>query len=126
MTDMTAAVQKPNLVGVTPTYTACTAADKFSAAANSRYLLHYKNGATPVATSNFKITDQTSAAQAPAGAVLAGGWADDVSVPTPMAATSEQVVWIDNTNRFRDGQGFINLVHGGTLTTVSVAIFGPF
>jgi hypothetical protein len=126
MTDMTAAVQKPGLTSVSPTYTQCTAADKFFAAPGAKYMLHYRNGATPVATSNFKITDQTSAAQAPAGAVLAGGWADAVTVATPLIASADAVVWIDNATRFKDGQGFVNLVHGGTLTTCTVAIFGPF
>lgn len=126
MTDMTAFIQKPAAVAVAPTYTAITAADNFTAAPSARYVIRYKNGATPVATSNFKVTDQSSAAQAPAGASLAGGWADLVSVPAPMAATTEAVFEISNSNRFRDGSGKIQLVHGGTLTTVTIAIEGPF
>lgn len=120
---MSAAVQKPALVGIAPTYTQCTVADKFLAAPGAKYMLHYKNGATP--TGILKITDQTSANAAPAGAVLSAGWSDVQTVPASMGATTEDVVWIDNSNRFRDGQGFVNLAHI-TPTTLSVAIFGPF
>lgn len=120
---MTSAIQKPGLVAVTPTYTACTVADKFTAAAGSRYMLHYKNGATP--TGALKITDQTSNNQAPAGASLAAGWADAITVPASIAASGEAVVWIDTPARFKDGNGQVNLVHN-TPTTLSVAIFGPF
>jgi len=123
MTDMTAAVQKPGLIGIAPTYTTCTAADKFLANSGGRYMLHYKNGVTP--TGALKITDQTSAAQQPAGAVLSAGWADAATVPTSIAASGESVVWMDTPARFKDGSGFVNLVHV-TPTTLTVAIFGPF
>lgn len=124
---MTSAVQLPGLAGVTPTYTACTAADKFTAAPNSRYMLHYKNGATAQATGGTpnKITDPTT--PIPAGSASIAGFADVTTKATPgLTASEERVVWIDNTNRLRDSTGAINLVHPGTLTTVTVAIFGPF
>lgn len=124
---MTSAVQLPGLAGVTPTYTACTAADKFTAAPNSRYMLHYKNGATAQATGGTpnKITDPTT--PIPAGSASVAGFADVTTKATPgLTASEERVVWIDNTNRLRDSTGAINLVHPGTLTTVTVAIFGPF
>jgi hypothetical protein len=127
MSDFTAQVQKPNLTGSTPVYNACTATDKFSALPGARYMLHYKNGATSQASGTNKITDQVSAGSAPSGAVLAGGWADAVTTGgTFLAANAESVVWIDNATRFRDSTGFVNLAHGGTLTTMTVAIFGPF
>lgn len=127
MTDFTANVQKPGLTGIAPTYNAVTAADKFTAAPNSRYMLHYKNGATAQATggSPNKVTDPTT--PVPSGSSASAGFADAVTQASPgMTATSEFVVWIDNSSRFRDATGFINLVHPGTLTTVTVAIFGPF
>lgn len=118
--------QKPVLAGVVPTYNACTATDKFLADPNAKYMLHYKNGATSQASGTNKIVDQVSAAGQPDSAVLAGGWADAaVTGGVFMGATSESVVMISNTNRFRDSTGFINLTHGGTLTTMTVAIFGP-
>lgn len=128
MTDFTAQVQKPNLTGTAPTYNACTATDKFTALPNARYMLHYKNGATTQASGTNKIVDQVSDASVkPVGATLAGGWADAVTTGgTFLGANAESVVWIDNSTRFRDATGFINLAHGGTLTTVTVAIFGPF
>lgn len=127
MTDMTAFVQKPGYLGTTPTYTPCTAADKFSAVRGAKYMLHYKNGATAQASSSApnKVSDQTSLA--PSGASpVAGSFDALTSGGTGMGVTSELVSWIDNSTRFMDGQNFINLVHPGTLTTVSVAIFGPF
>lgn len=126
MTDFTAQVQRPGLTGVAPTYNATTATDKFAAAPNSKYMLHYQNGATPQVTGGLpnKITDPTTPIPAGSGAV--GGFADANTIGTPgMLATTEAVVIIDNSSRFRDAQGFINLVHPGTLTTVKVAIFGP-
>ena len=123
MTDMTAAVQKPTLQGVAPTYTPVTVSDKFLAAPNAKYLLHYKNGATPQATGTMKASDPTTAI--PPGSGLAAGFADAVLIGTPMGATTESFAYIDNSNRFRDAFGYINLVASGTLTTVSVSIVGP-
>lgn len=127
MADLTAGITKPGLLGVAPTYQAVSAADKFTAQPGAKYMLHYKNGATPQATggSPNKVVNPT--ATAPAGSSPAAGWADSVSQASPgMGATSENVVWIDNSTTFRDATGFINLVHPGTLTTVTVAIMGPF
>lgn len=127
MGDLTANVQRPQLGFVAPIYTTVQATDFFTAAPNAAYVLKYKNGATAQASGAIpnKVTDATSVA--PSGVSLAGGWADVPTSPaTGMAATSEAVVTIPNTNRFRDGQGRINLSHAGTLTTVQVAIIGPF
>lgn len=127
MTDFTANVQLPNLSGVAPTYNACTATDKFTASPNARYMLHYKNGATAQATGGTPntITDPTT--PIPVGSGLAAGFANAQTKATPgLVASEERVVWVDQSNRFRDSNGAINLVHPGTLTTVTVAIFGPF
>jgi hypothetical protein len=120
---MTAFIQKPGLTAVAPVYTACTATDSFSASPNGKYMLHYKNAAT--VTGALKAVDQTSANSiAPAGAVLAGGWAD-AQLAASIAASGEGVCWIDTAARFRDGAGKINLTHV-TPTTLTLAIFGPF
>lgn len=127
MTDMTAFVQKPGYLGVAPTYTAVTAADFFTAIPNAKYMLHYKNGATAQATggSPNKVTNPT--AVAPPGSSPAAGWQDVITQASPgMTATSEFVVWLDNSTALRDANGRINMVHPGTLTTMTVAIFGPF
>lgn len=129
MTDMTSAIQKPGLTGVAPTYTACTAADKFAASRGAKYMLHYKNGASAQATggSPNKLTDQVNQAANFPGAALSAGAFDAVTLASPgMTASSELVVYIDNADRFRDATGYINMVHPGTVTTMSVAIFGPF
>lgn len=126
MTDMTSFVQKPTVAGVAPTYTQCTAADKFTAVPNAKYMLHYKNGATP--TTQLYINEQV--AVLPAGAVTptpptgATKWSD-VQVSAALGASGERVCWIDNSSNYRDANGFINMQHS-TPTTLSVAIFGPF
>jgi len=130
MTDMTAFIQDPTASNVvTPTYTACTATDKFLAGQGSRYMLHYKNGATPTAGAIYVSEKQ---AQAPAGALpLVNGvpstkWSDLQVIPIGgIAATTEKVVVIDNITPYIDSLGFVNLLHGGTLTTLTVAILGP-
>lgn len=126
MADLTSAVQKPGRTGIAPTYSAVTAADKFAAQSGSKYMLHYKNGATAQATggSPNKVTNPT--AVPPSGSSPAAGWADVITQASPgMTATSEFVVLIDNSTELKDSSGFINLVHPGTLTTMTVAIFGP-
>jgi hypothetical protein len=115
----TFAAQKASLAAVAPTYNVCTTADKFPAAPGAKYLLHYKNGATP--TGILKVTDTTSVV--PAGSTATAGFAD-LQVTTSMLATTESIVEIDNASRFLDGQGFVNLVNV-TPTTLSVAIIGP-
>ena len=126
MADLTASVTKPGLLGSAPTYVAVSAADKFAAQSGAKYMLHYKNGATPQATggSPNKVTNPT--AVAPPGSSPAAGWADLVTQASPgMLATTEFVSIIDNSTTYKDGTGFINLVHPGTLTTMTVAIMGP-
>jgi hypothetical protein len=124
MTDLSANVQNPALVGVAPVYTAVTAADFFVAQPNARYVLHYKNGATLTGAGSFKVSDPTT--PIPTGSGAAAGFADALIQNAGMAATTELVAQIAQSNRFRDSNGRINLAHTGTLTTVSVAVFGPF
>ena len=125
MADQTANIQKPGLTGVAPTYTAANATDFFTAQPNSRYELHYKNGATTTGGAlPFKITDPTTVA--PPGATPAAGFADVIVAATGMLGTTELKCVIGNSDRFRDSNGRINLVHGGTLTTVTLNILGPF
>ena len=127
MTDLTSAVQLPNVAGVAPTYTAVTATDFFTASPNARYMLHYKNGATAQATggTHNTITDPTT--PVPTGSGLSAGFANAQTKVSPgFTSSEERVVWIDNSTRFRDSNGRINLNHPGTLTTLTVAVFGPF
>jgi hypothetical protein len=125
MTDMTSAIQKPDLIGVAPTYTACTASDTFTAAPNSSYILHYKNGATAQTTGPNKISDVST--PIPTGSAASAGFADaSDGLGAGLPATTERVRVINNSNRFRSSSGVITLAHPGTLTTVTLAIFGPF
>lgn len=124
MADLTAQVQQPGLAGVAPTYVAVSAGDFFTAQPNSRYELHYKNGATPTGVATFKVTDPTT--PVPTGSGSVAGFADAVVQSAGMGATTELKSVIPNSTRFRDSNNRINLVHGGTLTTVTVNILGPF
>lgn len=117
MSDFTANIHRPGYSFTSTVYNVCTAADKFTANPGKRYLLHYKNGATP--TGVLKVTDQTNASSAPAGANLSAGWAD-FQVSASVAASGDGFALID-AQRFRDATGAINLVHA-TPTTLTVAI----
>jgi hypothetical protein len=111
--------QVASLAAAAPTYNVCTAADKFAAAPGAKYLLHYKNAATP--TGVLKVTDQVT--PIPPGSTASAGFAD-LQVTASLLASTEAVVEINNSSRFIDGQGFVNLVNG-TPTTLTVAIIGP-
>jgi hypothetical protein len=118
--------RRQGLTFATPNYQAVSAADKFAAVPGAKYLLHYKNGATAQASGSTpnKVTDQTSVI--PAGSAAVAGFADLLtSGAAGMTATTEATIEIDNSTRFLDAQGFINLTHGGTVTTVTVDIVGP-
>ena len=125
--------QKPSVgTVVTPTFNATTAADKFAASGGS-YVLIYQNGATP-GTATLWVLDGNNpgamtpvGAQAPAVPTGATKWSDALIV-TNMAATSFKVIALDNINiqNFIDSTGFVNLKHNGTITTITVAILGPF
>lgn len=126
MTDFTAAVQLPNLSGVAPTYSALTGTDFFTASPNARYMLHYKNGATGMSAGTLTVQDTTT--PTPAGVSPVANAFDAVTVPTALGVNGERVAWIDNSSRFRDSNGRINLLKTGSpvFTTMTVAIFGPF
>jgi hypothetical protein len=125
MADQTANVQKPSITGVAPTYVAANATDFFTATPNSRYEIHYKNGATATASGAFTVTDPTTPIPAGSGAVA--GFADGIiKASGSMLANTELKAVIPNSSRFMDANGRINLVHGGTLTTVTMNILGPF
>lgn len=124
MSDFSANVQRPDVAGVAPSYNVCTATDFFTAAPNACYILHYKNGATAQTTGPNKVSDPST--PIPAGSGQTAGFADaSDGLSGGMTATSERTRIINNTNRFRDSQGRVNLVHPGTLTTVTVQIIGP-
>lgn len=125
MADLTANVQTPGLTGVAPTYVAVSASDFFAAVPNARYELHYKNGATATATGAITVTDPTT--PIPVGSASVAGFADGVvKASGSMLANTELKCIIPNSTRFMASNGRITLVHGGTLTTLSVNILGPF
>lgn len=119
MTDMTPFIQAPGIVGAAPVYTQCTATDFFTAVAGAKYLLHYKNGATP--TGIVKVLDPTS--PIPAGSLAAAGYAD-VQVSASLIASAERMIQIDNASRFRDSTGKVQMTNA-TPATLTLCIVGP-
>jgi hypothetical protein len=117
MADLTAQIRRPGAVAAAPNYVAVSATDFFNARTGARYRLHYKNAATP-GTGLLKVTDPST--PLPAGSPAVAGFAD-VSIVTNMAATSEIVAMV-SAGRHGDSGGNINLVHAGTITTITVGI----
>jgi len=117
MADLTTQIRRPGIPATAPNYVAVGATDFFTAKSGAKYRLHYKNGAT-VGTGVLKVTDPST--PIPPGSGLAAGFAD-VTIASNMAATSESVTVV-NGARHVDGNSRINLVHGGTITTITVAI----
>lgn len=117
MTDF--APQAPAAAGVTPTYNTATTSDTFSAQPNSKYMIHYKNGATPTGT--LKVRDRN--VPIPAGSTAVAGFGD-VQVTAALSGSAEAVYMITNSSRFMDSQGKITL-DNATPTTLTFAIFGP-
>lgn len=126
MTDMTSAIARPSVGNtVTPTFTQCTVADKFAAQAGSKYMLHYRNAATP-ATSAYINEKVATAPLGTAPAVPSGAtkWSDAL-IGAPIPATSDRIVFIDAVTPYIDSLGFVNLQHV-VPTTLTLAIYGPF
>jgi hypothetical protein len=112
----------------TPTYTQCTASDKFAANPGTTYLLHYKNGATP--TTQCYVTDQYTTvppgSATPAVPTNATNWSDAL-ISAAIGASAERDIVLDKSiiGNYIDSTGFVNLKHN-TPTTLTVAIYGPF
>jgi hypothetical protein len=117
MADLTSQIRRPGITAAAPNYVGVSATDFFTAKTGARYRLHYKNGATP-GTGALKVGDPST--PIPAGSGLAAGFAD-VTIVTNMAASSESVLVV-SVSRHVDGNGRINLTHGGTLTTITVGV----
>jgi hypothetical protein len=118
---------------ITPVQTAVTAADKFLANPGCSYLIHYENGAT-AGTATLWVLDGNNpgaavptGAQAPAIPTGATKWSDAL-ISATLGANAERDIAIDKSviQNFMDSNGFVNLKHNGTLTTITVAIYGPF
>ena len=120
----------PGVTSVAPTFTAVTAADKFLSNAGGGWRIHYRSGATPgtlgLYVQNFVVAVPPGAATPglPTGAVH---WSDDLVI-NAMGATTDRVLYIPAIYiaQFTDATGFVNLVHNGTITSITVSVEGPF
>lgn len=118
---------------ITPTQTAVTAADKFLANTGCSYLIHYENGATPGTATLWVLDGNNPGAVVPTGAQTpaiptgATKWSD-AQISATLGANAKRDIVIDKSiiDRFIDSTGFVNLKHNGTLTTITVAVYGPF
>jgi hypothetical protein len=120
---------KPNVGNaITPTFTQCTASDKFQSNGSGTWILVYVNGATP--TTQCYITDQN--VSVPAGAAVpsiptgATNWSDAL-ISAAIGASATRIIAIDAVNiaQYTDATQFVNLKHN-TPTTLTVAVLGPF
>jgi hypothetical protein len=120
--------QRPSIAagGVTPTFTQCTATDKFSVPTGSgRYLLYYKNAGTP--TTTLWVLNPGAAVPAgstpavPTGATNFG----DVLISAALGSSTERAYFIDDVSPYVDATNFVNLKHN-TPTTLTMSVLGPF
>ena len=120
------AAQAPTLLLQTPTFSAVSASDTFAAVQGQKYLLYYINGGTQTSAAAY-VSEK--AAVAPSGSVPvvpatpATKFSDGLLIATTFPAT---------TSRFSEFQvdnylsgGVVTLLHGGTVTTLTIAIIGP-
>src|SRR6266487_3226513 len=66
-------------------------------------------------------------AQAPAIPTGATKWSDAL-ISSALGANASRIIVLDKSiiSNFIDSTGFVNLKHNGVLTSITVAIFGPF
>lgn len=120
--------QRPSVAagGVTPTFTQCTAADKFLAPTGSgSYLLYYKNAATPTTTlwvlNPLAVVPAGSTPAVPTGATNFA----DVLISAALGASTDRAFFIDDVSPYIDVTNFVNLKHN-TPTTLTMCVLGPF
>lgn len=120
--------QRPSVAAgsVTPTFTQCTTADKFSVPTSSgSYLLYYKNAGTATATlwvlNPGAVAPGGSTPAAAAGATNFG----DVAISATIGTTTDKAFFIDDVSPYVDASNFVNLKHN-TPTTLTMSVLGPF
>jgi hypothetical protein len=109
---------------VTPAYTTCTAADKFTAT-GGKYILYYKNLAGGALTTAFALNTQAAPTgtfpAAPAGATNPL----DLRLSNGIPISTDAVCVILDVAPYVDATQFVNLKHTGLTGTPSVAVIGP-
>ena len=111
---------------LTPTGNATSAADKFAATAG-RWVLYYKGGASTAVTTIYALNTNTQATAGQQPAAGTGGTNPfDLRLSNGISGTIDAVCVVDNAATYADASGFVNLKHNGTLTGLTVSIFGPF
>ena len=111
---------------VAPTFTACTAADKFASIGGS-YMIYYRNGGTGGVTTLWALATVPAppAGVTPGVPTGATNW-QDLPLASTVGTSADRVCFIDDITPYIDNTGFVNLKHNGTLTTLTVAVLGPF
>jgi hypothetical protein len=109
---------------VTPSYTTCTAADKFSAN-GGKYILYYKNLGGGALTASFALnTAAAPTGTVPTAAANATNWAD-LRLSSGIPISTDGVCIIPDVTPYLDVNNFVNLKHTGLTGTPSVAVIGP-
>ena len=120
-------VQPLAMLAVTDTYAAVSASDTFAASTGQSYVLRYVNGGTATTAAcyvkNQQLVVPTNAVPVipatPAVTAL-----DGLIIATTFPATTSRMVLINPVDNYLSG-GLVTLLHGGTLTTLTVGVFGP-
>ncbi len=111
---------------VTPAFTTCTAADKFSAT-GGKFILYYKNGAGGALTSAWALNTlaaPTGTFPAPNAGDSGGNWAD-LRLSNGIPISTDGVCVIPDAAPYVDATNFVNLKHVGLTGTPTVAVVGP-
>jgi len=122
------ATQPLALLLATPTFSAVTASDTFNASQGQAFILYYINGGT--ATTAACYVSEKAAIQ-PFGSTPvvpptpATKWSDGLLIAATFPASTSRIAVINPVDNYLSG-GLVTLLHGGTLTTLTLGIFGPF
>jgi hypothetical protein len=120
------ATQPPSLLLQTPTFSSVSASDTFNASQGQKFVLYYVNGGTPTGAAAY-VSEKL--AVAPSGSVPvvpatpATKFSDGLLIATTFPASTSR--WSEFIVDNYLASGLVTLLHGGTLTTLTLAILGP-
>jgi hypothetical protein len=122
------ATQPLALLLSTPTFSAVSASDTFAASQGQAFILYYINGGTATTAASYvseKVAIQPFGSVPVVPATPATKWSDGLLIATTFPATTSRWCVINPVDNYLSG-GLVTLLHGGTLTTLTIAIGGPF
>ena len=118
-------VQPLALLSVADTYAACSASDTFAAQQGQKFLLRYVNGGTATTGAIYVRNQNLVAPSDTVPGIPTGGATpfDALVIASTFPASTTRICkfLVDN---YLSG-GLVTLLHAGTLTTLTVGVFGP-